>query len=249
MDGDDVSFPERFKRQVAFLEKHPEIALVGTFVIRMDEQGNDGQVYRYMTEDADIKKHLWKDVPFLHSSVILRKDCLERVGDYRESLVPAADYDLWFRICEHFPVANIPEVLHKFRIDPAGISVAKKFDQLRAFELVRMLAEDRRRYGEDRLDRLTEKELKDILEERLPRTKQNEREVLSGSWIYLAEVSYCAGNYRRSAQWLKKLLIYKPLHSRGWLLFFKILLCTALSARRINQLKRLYRREPLLRHI
>ncbi len=163
MDGNDISLPERFEKQVEIFNINKKVGLVGSFVEHIDENGNYIKLYSYPTKNEEIKKVLWSDCPLCHSSAMFRKECIEKVGYYREKIGPAEDYDMWFRISEHFDVENIADPLHKVRIKSEGISIDRKFDQIRSSLLVRMLADERKRYGKDNLDRLTKKELMEIL--------------------------------------------------------------------------------------
>ncbi|HRU87460.1 MAG TPA: glycosyltransferase [Syntrophales bacterium] len=239
MDGDDVSIPERFAREVAFLDENPSIGLVGTFAYRMDTRGRRVNLYTYKTDPVEIRENLWVDCPFCHSAVMYRKACIDTVGGYRQRIGPAEDLDLWFRITEHFDGANIPEPLHSFRIDPLGVTVEKRFDQLRAGRLVRLLAEKRRETGHDPLDDWTEEELNETLEELYPKTLENIRAVNLANAIYLAEVFYVTGALRESACWLYRYLKGKPADTRGWKLLFKLAAGTALPPSVLTKIKRL----------
>ena len=110
MDTDDVSSPERFERQVAFLDSHPNVALVGSFCRSVALSGRI-EKWVYPTDDAHIRATLLRRNPFVHSSVVMRRTALDAVGLYNESLRYVQDYDLWGRIAANFQVANIPEFL------------------------------------------------------------------------------------------------------------------------------------------
>lgn len=211
MDGDDISYPERLDREIKYLDAHTNVGLVGTFIVQMDENGGYLKECRYETKSEEIKKKLWVDCPFCHPTVMFRKSCIEKVGCYREKIGPAEDYDLWFRISEICDVANLSESLHKYRIDPRGVSISRRFDQIRSTLLVRCLAKERREYGKESLDRLSDKELKVRLEKLLPRNRRNERRVGSSNYAYLADVSYCTGNYKDSLRWLIKSFVHTHL--------------------------------------
>lgn len=238
MDGDDVSNPTRFEKEVLFLDRNPDIGLVGTFAYRIDEQGRHISLYTYKTTYKEIRENIWVDCPFCHSSVMFRKACIDTVGPYREKVGPSEDYDLWFRIIERFDTANIPEPLHSFRIDSGGITVIKRFDQLRCTMLVRLLAEERQKKGKDNLENWSEEEILQILENMLPRTPQNEKTVLLSNYIYLAEIYYVTGNYRLSCVWLTKYLKSKPMDSRGLTLLAKLMIVTFLPDYFVKNLKK-----------
>lgn len=116
-DQDDVSRPARLARQVAFLDAHPQCALVGTWaeIWRADERTS--RAHAHPSDGARLKFELLLNNPFVHSSVMMRKSALDAVGVYStdRNRQPPEDYELWSRIARSFDVANIPEILHAYR--------------------------------------------------------------------------------------------------------------------------------------
>lgn len=241
MDGDDISMPERFSREISFLEEKPSIGLVGTFAYRIDTQGRKIGLSTYKTEPKEIRENLWIDCPFCHTSVMFRKSCIDKIGGYRERVGPAEDLDLWFRITEHFDGANIPEALHSFRIDPSGITLSRRFDQLRAGCLVRYLARQRLNSGKDNLDEWSEEELERTLEELFPKTPEREKIIYLNNLLYLAEVFYVTGAVGESFRWLGKYLKEKPPNKRVITLISKLIIKLLLPHFFLNALKDLRR--------
>jgi glycosyltransferase involved in cell wall biosynthesis len=238
MDGNDISEPERFAEEVRLLEQNEKIGLVGTYAYRMDEQSQIVSLYTYKTTTEEIREDLWVDCSFCHSSVMFRKICAEEVGMYREKVGPSEDYDLWFRIAERFDVANLPMPLHKFRINSLGVTVARRFEQLRYIMLVRLLAEERKKYGRDSLELWSPEEIEAKLENFLPKTPENERTVLASNYVYLADVYYVTGDYRRSLTWIARFLWLKPVNLQGWKLFGKILISIILPKAILRHLRK-----------
>ena len=116
-DQDDLSFPGRLARQVAHLDSDPTCALVGTWAEIWRGDTLTGRQHRHPVDDATLKFELLLDNPFVHSSVMIRREALDRVGGYSTDAArqPPEDYELWSRIARGFGVANIPEVLHVYR--------------------------------------------------------------------------------------------------------------------------------------
>lgn len=116
-DQDDVSRPERFARQVAFLDAHPMCALVGTWAEIWCDNERTNRVHAHPSDGARLKFELLLNNPFVHSSVMIRRSVLDQVGVYCTDLnrQPPEDYELWSRIARSFDVANIPEILHAYR--------------------------------------------------------------------------------------------------------------------------------------
>lgn len=244
MDGNDISQRERFERQVDFLDRNPDVGIVGSFSYRIDEKGRQVNLYTYPTESDSIKETLWSSCPMCHSSVMFRRACIERVGPYREKVGPTEDLDFFFRVSEKFSVANLPEPLHSFRVTPEGITIRRRFDQMRYDRLVRKMAEERRRTGRDRLEEMSGEEISQLLEQFLPRTPENEEKVISASCIHLAEVAYVTGDYGRSAQWLSKYIKTNPLSRRGWILAAKLAACSVVPKDTIRQISGMGCQQP-----
>ena len=122
-DADDISEPKRLAEQVAFLETHTEVALLGTWYKKIDSQGTLIRNRRLPCDYTDIRWSLLFFCPFVHSSVMLRKAVvLERVGFYNEALVYAQDYELWARVARCMPVANLDQYLVSYRITATSMT-------------------------------------------------------------------------------------------------------------------------------
>lgn len=121
MDSDDVMHKDRLKKQVEFLENNPQYAFVGTkgeFFI--NKIGDDGEHY-WFCEKPKPKDFLFS-LPFVHASIMFRKEALEKVGGYDISkyAVRAEDYDLLLRLYgAGYKGKNLNEVLYYIRRDEA----------------------------------------------------------------------------------------------------------------------------------
>lgn len=116
-DQDDISLPDRFAKQVAYLEAHPDCALLGTWAEIWREGARTERAHRHPSDNSTLKFELLFNNPFVHSSVMIRRAALERVGAYStdRNRQPPEDYELWSRIAREYEVANVPEVLHLYR--------------------------------------------------------------------------------------------------------------------------------------
>jgi len=114
MDCDDVSLPHRLARQLAYMERHPDVVLAGSWFEK--RQGQRSSLVRLPVDHEAIRFFLLFDNTFLHSSILLRRTWLEASGFRFDPDFPyAEDYELWARISRHGRVANIPEVLVRYR--------------------------------------------------------------------------------------------------------------------------------------
>jgi glycosyltransferase involved in cell wall biosynthesis len=140
IDADDEALPERLERQVAFLERHPRVAVVGSAVMVVYEDGTR-RLRRRPLDNAAIVRNIVRICPFCHSSVMMRKSSLGRVGLYdpakdgsKQLLVE--DYDLWVRMIEaRYELANLPDVLTRYYRDCFSI-VRKRTFRCRAKQAI-----------------------------------------------------------------------------------------------------------------
>jgi glycosyltransferase involved in cell wall biosynthesis len=130
MDHDDVCHSRRFERQIAVLQRQPEIVALGSFVDTIDEHGRYlGEYSAPLTHQEIEASHLRGDSAIHHPSVMMRTAAIRRAGGYRE-LVPCEDFDLWLRLGEIGQLANLPERLLRKRLHSASL-VARTLSERR----------------------------------------------------------------------------------------------------------------------
>lgn len=118
-DQDDLSYPDRFARQVAYLDEHPDVAVLGTWA-RIFVDGDSAAAYRYHrhpTSHAAVAFSAIFDSAFVHSSVAIRRSAFEALGGYSCDPLrqPPEDFELWSRMCRCYKAANLAEVLVDYR--------------------------------------------------------------------------------------------------------------------------------------
>ncbi len=112
MDHDDISMPERFAKQVAFLDEHADIGVVGTWKVRINGKKDTNNV----SDHSSIEQELMLGCCLMHPTVMLRKAVLVETGvRYEEAFSPAEDYALFCRLIAKTRFANIPEILFVYR--------------------------------------------------------------------------------------------------------------------------------------
>lgn len=123
-DQDDVSLPLRLERQVEFLETHSRCGMVGTWAEIWGEGTRTDRIHKHPADNASLQFFLLFNNPFVHSSVMIRKEAIDKVGLYStdRNRQPPEDYELWSRIARDFEIANIPEILHVYREIPGSMS-------------------------------------------------------------------------------------------------------------------------------
>ncbi|WP_077154949.1 glycosyltransferase [Bacteroides bouchesdurhonensis] len=119
MDADDISVHDRFEKQVAFLEAHPKVDVVGGAINEIDENGNDrGKVTRYPCEPDACRAFFAKRNPVAHPTVMFRRSFFEKAGwAYPTDFERNEDTRLWHEGYKHgCVIANLPDVLLNFRM-------------------------------------------------------------------------------------------------------------------------------------
>ena len=123
-DADDISLPERFLEQVAFLDAHPHCVLLGTQAQIIEGEHLSARLLAHPTLNGELQLKLLFYNCFVHSSVMLRASALEKTGLYSENSAhfPPEDYELWLRLKNVGTLANLPKPLLQYREVPSSIS-------------------------------------------------------------------------------------------------------------------------------
>lgn len=122
-DADDVSLPLRLARQTEFLEAHQDYGLVGAAFVRIDDCGRELRPSSpRMTTSEHLKWNLLFANQFTHTAVMYRRSVAELAGCYSCADQHAEDYGLWSRMAHATRVANLPEVLVKYRETHYGLT-------------------------------------------------------------------------------------------------------------------------------
>ena len=121
-DGDDLSMPTRFEKEVLLLDARPEIAIVSTAMTYFDESGTWGQSHPVTTPQ---KEDFVAGTPFCHAPCMVRRMAYQAVGGYteEEGYLRVEDYDLWIKMyAAGFLGRNISEPLYAMRDDRSAYS-------------------------------------------------------------------------------------------------------------------------------
>lgn len=117
MDTDDICKPDRFERQIQFIQSHPNVVLFGGQILEFDQVPDDSTVIKSVpTTYDDIKKFAQKRCPFNHMTVAYKKSVIMELGGYQHHLF-MEDYNLWLRVIgKGYEVANLSEVILYARV-------------------------------------------------------------------------------------------------------------------------------------
>jgi glycosyltransferase involved in cell wall biosynthesis len=122
MDADDVSMQGRLEIQLRFLDEHPDVGVVGSGSIIIDE---NGAVLSARSEPSSPSLTAWRlllgDV-VAHPSVMVRARIYRELGGYDPSALHAEDYELWIRATQKTGIVNLPDILIKLREHKTKVS-------------------------------------------------------------------------------------------------------------------------------
>ena len=127
MDGDDISYPERFAKQLAYLETNPDTVVCGTTYKIV---GNNKKI-RLPEKHDEIAIGFLKGNCIAHPSVMIRKECLDTfLIQYDVTKEPAEDYDMWIRLLAIGKLHNLQDVLLEYRLYSNQVSRKRALEQL-----------------------------------------------------------------------------------------------------------------------
>jgi len=114
MDADDLSAPTRIEKQIQFMERHPEIDIVGT---AMQSFGYGNYVHQFPIDHDACKARLLFNVCFGHPTVLIKKSVFnDPTNYYKDELQQySEEYELWCRLVDRYRFANLREPLVKYR--------------------------------------------------------------------------------------------------------------------------------------
>lgn len=126
IDGDDICKKERLEKQVVYMIDHPECDFLATRAVVISEAAKRIKKTKAIFKDIDIKRYLL-DIgsPFVHSSMMMRKETLDELGGYNEDWPTKQDYELWLRAAfanKKFACLNEPLVFLRFHKDSLSFS-------------------------------------------------------------------------------------------------------------------------------
>lgn len=155
LDSDDHADPTRLAHQVAFLDAHPDHAMVGSWITYMEADGRPTKIVkRRPIGAAEVHVQLLFGGGMTAPTMTGRADVL-RLYRYSESFRVRQDYDLLVRMAERYKIANVPKILHHHRRHPGQVTktqvgrLAAATKQIMGYQLERLGVP----FGPDDLDR------------------------------------------------------------------------------------------------
>ncbi|WP_152630441.1 glycosyltransferase [Acinetobacter ursingii] len=140
MDTDDICTPDRFEKQVAFIQENPDIVLFSGQVIEFDQDISNASILKAVPVGfEEIKKFAQKRCPFNHMAVAYRKSIIEELGSYQHHLF-MEDYNLWLRVIgAGYKVGNLTDVIVYARVGNGMHARRKGFQYIKSEKQLRDL--------------------------------------------------------------------------------------------------------------
>jgi len=209
-DADDVCLPTRLETQLDFLHDHPEYVLVRSVAEYMLEEGDLLFNFKCIAHsDEEVKSKLYVYCPFIHSSVMYRRDDVIKAGGYDIHAHNFEDYLLWTNLAKMGKMQNLREPLIKVRLNAASATIDEKWRGERFRQLKRQATTR---------GSITEEEGNELYE--IIR-RQNVHQIKEGAYHALCGKKFLANNYqpRKARNHVGKAISIKPLRSDNYLLY------------------------------
>ena len=126
LDHDDICSPERFEKQLNYLQDHPEVGVCGSWCLVIPAN----KIRKEPVNNLDIKYSLMYGCCMIHTSVMIRKSILDNYTiRYEEHFSPAEDYMIFIKLMSYTMFYNIPEPLVKYR-EFNGNTTSKQIEKM-----------------------------------------------------------------------------------------------------------------------
>lgn len=214
LDSDDLWLPQKLERDIAYFEAKPQVGLVYSNVIYFSDEGADLYTRRMKSPSGDVLEKIIIDNFVVTSTVIVGRECLDRVGFFNEDLDLASseDWEMWVRIASLYPFGYVNEISTKSRIHD--------------YSLMR---------NPEGMERSILKGLEIIWtnEALLPRISHLKNKSYASLYTYIAINYYASGQMAKARKYLRKSIeIYPPhLFNRKFVYTF----LRSLLGRRVSQ--------------
>lgn len=136
MDGDDISELTRFEKQLAFLEKHPEVYLISCHAQNF---GESNLVNRIKGNSDELQCRMLIRPVFAHPGFMMRRELIDEGFLYDESFRTAQDYEFAVRVAKEHAIGMVPEILLYYRVHKKQISNTACGNQITNADRVRQL--------------------------------------------------------------------------------------------------------------
>lgn len=209
-DADDICNPQRLEKQVDFLNDNPRYVLCGSDAEYITQSGEHLFNFRCTGHThEEIMQQLYMYCPFIHSSVMYRKDAVLEAGGYTADAHNFEDYLLWVQLVKHGRYHNLPEQLIKVRFNPASVTIDEKWRGARFKQLKNKIIK------RGSVTAAEGKELLFIIEE------QDNKKIKEGAYYALCGKKFLLNNHHpsKARRHLAKAIRIYPLRLDNYVLF------------------------------
>lgn len=121
-DDDELPYPNRLKKLKGLLDKHPDVGLIYTDILKYIKDKKISTIISYDFNKYRLEVYCFFGV----GNVMHRRKCIEKIGFFDEHLEVAEDWDMWLRISDYFKIAHLPKILHKSLIHGLNVTITKR---------------------------------------------------------------------------------------------------------------------------
>lgn len=216
MDADDISLPERLEEQMRIIEGNKNASLVVNSYYLIDESGRETGI------SAPSIVEPIEDF-YCGPSMFMKKECVQKAGNYRSFFKYSQDYDLYLRLLEEGEVLTIVKPLYKHRRHSSSISTTKRQEQRLYYSLAMIMSEQRKRCGKDILWGKSGKTIDSIREEIFGLPDKQKKKILSSTYATWGHAACRVGRNLSALEFAIKSLGLYPCNYRAWLIILKII--------------------------
>jgi glycosyltransferase involved in cell wall biosynthesis len=209
-DADDVCYPDRLEKQFNFLEQNPDYILVGSDADYILENNDFLFHFKCIAHShQEIMQKLYFYCPFVHPTVMYKKESVCNAGGYPPDAHNFEDYLLWTSIANMGKLCNLPEPLIKYRLNSNSVTIDEKWRGRRFRELKRNAIIR---------GKITQQEGDELL---AIINAQNVRKIKEGSYHALCGKKFLADNYqpKKAREHVKKAINIRPFRLDNYLLY------------------------------
>lgn len=211
MDADDISHPERFKKQIIFLDNDPYCGIVGTSIKTIDFEGKIINTHKLLFNPS--YPDFLKGNQLIHGSIMTRKVILDQFSGYNEIFKKTQDYALWLQIAKKFNIYNLHEYLYYLRLHDKSISF-ENTESIMYHILAIRIAESS--IDDALLKRIDSNGITEIMDILTKKEKIFYHNLMAGRYIHLND-SHAAINE------FKKIFLYEPWNFVNLINIFRII--------------------------
>jgi glycosyltransferase involved in cell wall biosynthesis len=149
LDSDDLAEPFRLDTQFNYLRTHSDVGLVGSGAYLINSYGNKIGSMNVMSQQYFVNKFLIHLNPFIHSSIMVRREALNNIGSYREKFRYSQDYDLILRLHDKYTLSNISMPLIRWRVSDGSLTMKYHTLQRIYADIAREFSIERKNFSHD----------------------------------------------------------------------------------------------------